>query len=183
MVSVARLMFTLRRLVVLRTFSGAFQNAAAGDLTGLLIEPHASAPDARGRFFYQVLQALRALTRNGPLLLAIDDLQWANSSTLNLFGFLATRLRHVPVMLVGTVQNADAIPALQRLITLGRRHGELQLLTLTSLSLEAVTELLRASSPGSTSVTPLAEWLHERSNGSPFVLGEILSQDCARKGF
>lgn len=157
-------------------FLEAFQNAAAGDLTGLLIEPHASAPDARGRFFYQVLQALRALTRNGPLLLAIDDLQWANSSTLNLFGFLATRLRHVPVMLVGTVQNADAIPALQRLITLGRRHGELQLLTLTSLSLEAVTELLRASSPGSTSVTPLAEWLHERSNGSPFVLGEILSQ-------
>ncbi len=74
-------------------FLEAFQNAAAGDLTGLLTQPQASAPDTRGRFFYQLLQALRALTQTGPLLLAIDDLQWANSSTLNLFGFLATRLR------------------------------------------------------------------------------------------
>ncbi len=157
-------------------FLEAFQSAAAGDLTGLLTEPRASALDARGRFFYQVLQALRALTLNGPLLLAIDDLQWANSSTLNLFGFLATRLRHIPVMLIGTVQSADAIPALQRLITLGRRHGELHLLTLASLSLEAVKALLHAAGLSSTSSATLADWLHERSGGSPFVIGEILSQ-------
>jgi DNA-binding SARP family transcriptional activator len=157
-------------------FLEAFQNAAAGDLTGLLTEPHASAPDTRGRFFYQVLQALRALAQNGPLVLAIDDLQWANSSTLNLFGFLATRLRHMPVMLVGTVQSADAIPALQRLITLGRRHGELQLLTLTSLALPAVEAWLQAVGLSATSIATLVDWLHDRSSGSPFVIGEILSQ-------
>lgn len=157
-------------------FLEAFQNAAAGDLTGLLTEPRASAPDTRGRFFYQLLQALHALTQTGPLLLAIDDLQWANSSTLNLFGFLATRLRHLPVLLVGTVQNAEAIPAMQRLITLSRRHGELQLLTLTSLSLEAVKALLLAEDLSATSIDTLAAWLHDRSGGSPFVMGEILSQ-------
>ena len=157
-------------------FLEAFQSAAAGDLTGLLTEPHATDPQARGRFFYQILQALRALTRNHLLLLAIDDLQWANSSTLNLFGFLATRLRNVPVLLVGTVQNSESIPALQRLITLGRRHGDLQLLTLTALPLESVSALLRAAGLSSTSIATLAEWLHERSGGSPFVLGEILSQ-------
>ncbi|HTP09580.1 MAG TPA: AAA family ATPase [Anaerolineae bacterium] len=157
-------------------FLEAFQNAAAGDLTGLLTEPRASAPDTRGRFFYQLLQALRALTQTGPLLLAIDDLQWANSSTLNLFGFLVTRLQHLPVVLVGTVQNADAIPAVQRLITLSRRHGELQLLTLTSLSLEAVKALLQAAGLSATSIDTLAAWLHDRAGGSPFVMGEILSQ-------
>ncbi len=157
-------------------FLEAFQSAAAGDLTGLLTEPHATDPDARGRFYYQVLQALRTLARNGPVLLAVDDLQWANSSTLNLFGFLATRLRNTPIMLVGTVQSVESIPALQRLMTLGRRHGELQLLTLTALSLEAVRALLRASGLSSTSIATLAEWLHERSSGSPFVVGEILSQ-------
>ncbi len=157
-------------------FLEAFQNAAAGDLTGLLTERHASAPDTRGRFFYQVLQALRALTQNGPLLLTIDDLQWANSSTLNLFGFLATRLRRLPVMLVGTVQSAEAIPALQRLISLGRRHGELQLVPLTSLPPEAVKALLQAAGLSAISIATLADWLHDRSGGSPFLMGEILSQ-------
>ena len=66
------------------------------------------------------------MSHNAPLLLFIDDLQWANSSTLNFFGFLSMRLHHLPVMLVGTVQHADAIPALQRLITLGRRRHELR---------------------------------------------------------
>jgi predicted ATPase len=108
--------------------------------------------------------------------LALDDLQWANSSTLNLFGFLAMRLRHLPVMLVGTVQRAEAIPALQRLITLGRRRGELHLLSLSPLPLEAVTTLVRASGLSPASVEALAEWLHERSSGSPFLLAEILAQ-------
>jgi DNA-binding SARP family transcriptional activator len=135
-----------------------------------------AAPDARGRFFWRVLQTLRDLSRSAPLLLAIDDLQWANSSTLNLFGFLAMRLGHLPVMLVGTAQRAETIPALQRLITLGRRRGELHFFSLKPLSLEAVTDLLHASGLSPASVETLAEWLHAQSGGSPFILAEILAQ-------
>jgi len=157
-------------------FLEALQGVTSGDLNELLRESYEAAPDARGRFFWRVLQTLRDLTRSAPLLLALDDLQWANSSTLNLFGFLAMRLRHLPVMLVGTVQRAEAIPALQRLITLGRRRGELHLLSLSPLPLEAVTTLVRASGLSAASVEALAEWLHERSSGSPFLLAEILAQ-------
>ncbi|HLF26830.1 MAG TPA: AAA family ATPase [Anaerolineae bacterium] len=154
----------------------AFHSAAVGDLGDLLVQPHEAVPDARGRFFYAVLQALRTLAGRAPVLLAIDDLQWANSSTLNLFGLLAMRLRNLPVLLLGTVQRAEAIPALQRLITLGRRRGALHLLSLAPLPLEAVAALLRASGIRSTSVASLAEWLHDRSGGSPFILAEILAQ-------
>jgi tetratricopeptide (TPR) repeat protein len=62
------------------------------------------------------------------------------------------------------------------LITLGRRHGELQLLTLTSLSIPAVKALLQEAGLSATSIATLADWLHDRSGGSPFVIGEILSQ-------
>jgi DNA-binding SARP family transcriptional activator/tetratricopeptide (TPR) repeat protein len=154
----------------------AFHTSAAGGLIDSLAEPADAVPDARGRFFYEVLQALRTLAGRAPVLLAIDDLQWANGSTLNLFGLLAMRLRNLPVMLLGTVQRAEAIPALQRLITLGRRRGALQLLSLAPLPLEAVTALLHASGIRSTSGATLAEWLHDRSGGSPFVLAEILAQ-------
>jgi DNA-binding SARP family transcriptional activator len=156
-------------------FLEALQSVAADDLADLLAESSQSAPDARGRFFWQVLQTLRALATGAPLLLAIDDLHWANSSTLNLFSFLATRLHDVPVMLVGTVEPAAAIPSLQRLLALGRRRGELHLLSLAPLSLETVNALLKASSIGPGAATMLAEWLHERSGGSPFILAEILA--------
>ncbi len=157
-------------------FLEALQNGMQGDLTELLAESNTSVPDARGRFFWNVLQTVRSLSRTAPVLLAIDDLQWANSSTLNLFGFLAMRLHHLPVMLVGTVQQAEAIPALQRLITLGRRRGELHLFPLTPLTLEAVTGLLHTFGLNPASVETLAEWLHLKSAGNPFLLTEILAQ-------
>jgi predicted ATPase len=122
------------------------------------------------------LQTMRVLTSSAPLLLAIEDLHWANSSTLNLFGLLSMRIHHLPILLIGTVQHAEAIPALQRLITLGRRRGELHLLSLAPLTREDIADLLQASGLDPTSVATLVPWLHARSTGNPFLLAEILAQ-------
>ena len=157
-------------------FLEALQNETVGEVTSILAGPDRGVPDARGQFSWRVLQTIRSLTQSAPLLLNIEDLQWANSSTLNLFGFLSMRLHHLPVMLVGTVQHTDAIPALQRLIALGRHRGELHLLPLTPLTLDAVSDLLKTSGMNPSSLGTLAEWLHARSAGSPFLLNEILAQ-------
>ena len=154
-------------------FIEALQDATADDL---MTESDASVPDARGRFFWRVLQTIRSMTHSVPVMLVIEDLQWANSSTLNLFGFLSMRLHHLPVMLVGTVQRVEAIPSLQRLITLGRRRRELHLLLLTPLRLEAIDDLLHSSGVNPISAETLAVWLHEKSGGNPFLLSEILAQ-------
>ena len=157
-------------------FIEALQDGMTDDLDDLLNASTNSVPDARGRFFWRVLQAIRSLTQSAPLLLFIEDLQWGNSSTLNLFGFLSMRLHHFPVMLVGTVQHAEAIPALQRLITLGRRRHELRLLSLTPLAQKAIADLLLASNVNPSSIETLAEWLNAKSSGNPFLLSEILAQ-------
>jgi ATP/maltotriose-dependent transcriptional regulator MalT len=154
----------------------AFQSAELGDLTDLLADAGGPASDNQERFFWRLMQAMRMLARDGPLLLALDDLHWANSSTLHLFSLLATRLRSLPVLLVGTVQRAEAIPALQRLVLSRSHQGDLHLLSLPPLALEAVTALLQSSGISPMSVAPVAEWLHVRSGGSPFVLLEILAQ-------
>ncbi len=157
-------------------FLDAFQNAGPGDLSDLLNQTQPIGPDDRSSFLWRVLQALRLLSQDTPLLLTIDDLHWANSSTLQLFGFLATRLRNLPVMLVGTVQRAEAIPALQRLVLAGSRHGDVHLLSLAPLTLEEVTQFLLSSGVSPASAAALSEWLHERSGGSPFILLEIMAQ-------
>lgn len=157
-------------------FLDALQNGTSDDLADLLVEADTGEPDARGRFSWRLLQTVRSLTQRVPLLLIIEDLQWANSSTLNLFGFLAMRLHHLPVLLVGTVQHAEGIPALQRLIALERRRGELHLFPLTSLRRQDISELLRAYGVNQTSLETLAEWLYARSSGNPYLLSEILAQ-------
>ena len=157
-------------------FLEALQNATSGDLPVLPAELDPSLPDTRGRFSWRVLQAIRSLTHSQPLLLIIEDLQWANSPTLNLFGSLSMRLQHLPALLIGSVQHADSIPALQRLISLGRRRGDLDVMPLAPLTLEGVSALLRATGLEAGSIEDLAEWLYVRSTGSPFLLNEILAQ-------
>ena len=157
-------------------FLDAFQNSDSGDLTDLLTDFQSSSADEQGRFEWRVLQAFRALTRSAPLLLTIDDLQWANNTTLHLFGFLATRLRSLPVMLVGTVQRFEAVPALQRLVTLGRRRGDAHTISLSPLTQEDVISLIGNLGIATASAPSLAEWLYEQSAGSPFILKEIIAQ-------
>ncbi len=157
-------------------FLDAFQNSASGDLADLLTDVRGNSADEQGRFEWRVLQALRTLTRDAPLLLAIDDLQWANSTTLHLFGFLAMHLRSLPVMLMGTVQRVEAVPALQRLVTLGRRRGDAHIISLSPLMQEDVSAFLASLGISATAAPSLAEWLYEQSAGSPFILKEIIAQ-------
>lgn len=157
-------------------FIEALQNEFGDASEDLLAESGASAPDARGRFFWRVLQTIRSLAQSTPLMLVIEDLQWANSATLNLFGFLSMRLTYLPVLLVGTVQHAEAIPALQRLITLGRRRHQLHLLSLSPLTQKSVQNLLHSSGVNPSSMETLEKWLYEKSSGNPFLLSEILAQ-------
>jgi DNA-binding SARP family transcriptional activator len=157
-------------------FLEAFQDSALGDFTDLLLAPTTDASAARDQFIYRILQMLRRISQNAPLVLAIEDLQWANSSTLNLFGLLATRLHHLPLLLVGTVQRLEAIPALQRLVSLERRRGQLQVLSLPPLAEDAVADLLRGLSISPPSIATLAKWLQERSDGNPFILQEMVAQ-------
>jgi DNA-binding SARP family transcriptional activator len=156
-------------------FLDALQNGLPGNPAAWM-QPGEGSLDAGGNFSWGLLQTMRLLARSAPVLLAIEDLHWANSSTLNLFGLLSMRIHHLPVLLVGTVQHAEAIPALQRLITLGRRRGELHLLSLAPLTSEDIAALLNASGLDPASTDALTEWLHARSTGNPFLLAEILAQ-------
>lgn len=163
-------------LITFGPFLEAFQASAIGDLTDQLLSPKSDALADGEQFTYRILQTMRRLSQHAPVVLAIDDLQWANRSTLNLFGLLATRLHHLPVLLIGTVQRPEVVPALQRLVTLERRRGRLDLLSLPPLTATAVTQLLHNLAITPTAVPALTHWLQERADGNPFVLDEIIAQ-------
>ncbi|UOY03293.1 AAA family ATPase [Blastococcus sp. PRF04-17] len=50
------------------------------------------------------------LAADGPLVLAVDDLQWCDSASLRWLAYLARRLDAVPVLVVGTVRTGEQHP-------------------------------------------------------------------------
>jgi predicted ATPase len=59
------------------------------------------------KIFQQYAEVVRALAQEHTLILILDDLQWADSASLNLFFHLARQLRESRVMLLGTYRPDD----------------------------------------------------------------------------
>ncbi len=57
--------------------------------------------------FEQYTRVLRALARQKPLLLALDDLQWADGGSVNLLFHLGRRMEGSPLLIVGAYRPAE----------------------------------------------------------------------------
>jgi DNA-binding CsgD family transcriptional regulator len=81
------------------------------------------------------------LALSGPLVIGVDDLQWADPSSLLTLGALARRLAYLPMALIGCFRPSPRAAELDQLVraleAVGTRH-----LTLRRLSEQAVAELV-----------------------------------------
>jgi len=62
----------------------------------------------RLRLFDAVLRLLARLARTGPLLVALDDLHWADRDSLALVRLVGRLTRKHPLLLVGTYRRSGA---------------------------------------------------------------------------
>ena len=125
-----------------------------------------AASDARFRLLDAVAHALQTLTRRGPIVIAIDDLHWADDASLELLSFVARTSTADPVLLVGAYREIEAPPRLRALAAAGHH------VPLTGMSRDEVTALVEAM-PGQRLTTALANDLWERSGGNPFFVQEL----------
>jgi hypothetical protein len=80
------------------------------------------AEDARFRLFDAVSAVLRACAARAPLVVVLDDLQWADESSLLLLAFLARDLRGARLLLLGAYRDVEA----RRSPAVGRRIADLE---------------------------------------------------------
>lgn len=73
--------------------------------SGLLGDPDPT--DARFRLFDRVATGLREAAIPGPLLIVLDDLQWADRVSLQLLLFVTRALRSAPVAVIGTYRDTE----------------------------------------------------------------------------
>jgi predicted ATPase len=147
--------------------------------SGIPLAPPLDTPGAQGRFFEAVSQTVLAVTRGArPGILVLDDLQWADASSLDLLTYMVRRLDRLPLLILGTWR-AEQVPAGDRrrlLLADAQSAGTGKLVSLPRLSRADVAEMVRAALPGGRPVPDNAgERLYEKTEGLPFFLAEYLA--------
>jgi len=132
--------------------------------------PAGGAAPAFDRFalFDEVASLLLAEARSRPLAVLLDDLQWADESSLMLLDFLGRRLPAAAVAVIGSYRDVDPEPS-GPLAELAARST---VLPLTGLDVGAVTRLV-ADVVGSSHAARVAAEVHRRTGGNPFFVEQV----------
>jgi tetratricopeptide (TPR) repeat protein len=146
---------------------------ALRDRLGGVVEPPRLEPEpARFRLFDAVATFLRRAAADGLVAIVLDDLQWADSETLLLLGFVAEEIGRARVLLIGTyreveLQQATAVPRI--LADLARVGMRIPLGGLVTADVGRIVETVGTLAPSPR----LVETIHRATEGNPFFVTEI----------
>ena len=143
----------------------------------------APAPHAPGatqlRLFQETVELLDRVSGDRPVVLVLEDLHWADASTLGLLSYLAYAVRDHRILVVATYRTSEPGVDLSRLVVELVRAGTANLLELAPLGERELTQLLDETSGESLEPTVAAS-ICARSEGNPFFAEELLA--AARNG-
>ncbi|MGK5111554.1 MULTISPECIES: BTAD domain-containing putative transcriptional regulator [unclassified Geodermatophilus] len=142
------------------------------------LDPATDAPSAdadAARFaLFQGLRARLTAAATRPVLVVLDDLQGADTTSVQLLGLLARHLPRAPLMIVVTVRTIGEDlpePVVDCLARLNREPAASRI-RLAGLSTEDVAVLM-AGQLGAVGGHALAETVHDRTAGNPFFVVEL----------
>lgn len=134
------------------------------------------APMAKLRLFEAIVALMHALSAESGMLVVIEDLHWADGSTRELLTYLTRRLRGTRILILATHRSLEVdrhhplVPTVQE----WRRAGLSETVELDPLSAEQVGALVAAIFDADTVTPAFFHLLHERTDGNPFAVEELL---------
>src|SRR5690348_5636097 len=132
--------------------------------------PSAAGPEtARYRLFEGVTAALVALSRAAPVVLLIDDLQWADSSTLALLRHLMRHTGQVPVLVVAACREGEVNAGHPLTAVLADLHQQdlVTVVPVPGLDQSEVAAMLEGRAL-------LAAEVHQCTAGNPFFVHQLI---------
>jgi DNA-binding NarL/FixJ family response regulator/tetratricopeptide (TPR) repeat protein len=166
-----------------------FLGLAADDLTRLLpgvLPPRPSEPVsefARSRLFELVLRFLDRLAQRRPVVLIVEDVHWADRSTLDLLMFLVRMVRYEQLLVVATYRSDELHPQhpLQLALAELDRNPHLESIELAPFDREDLSRLL-GSILGRPPSPAIVQRILARSDGNAFLAEELLAAEGSQPG-
>lgn len=173
---------TLFRLYLARHADGLAESAISTpplNQLRLLLPELGDAPDKEHPDLLReaIIQGIGEMARREPLVVLLDDLQWADHATLELLPDLGERLRDWPICLVGTYRSND-LPRGHRLRWLRNELRRRRLLNEIALEpfTPAQSEQFIGRRLGAGVSRSLIERIHEKAQGLPLFIEEIVNE-------
>ncbi|MBV8847856.1 MAG: AAA family ATPase [Bryobacterales bacterium] len=136
------------------------------------------------RMLREICEALEALTAKEPLILILEDLHWADHSTLDLISAVARRRGPAKLMLLGTFRTVEVILSKSPLKDLKQDlliHRLCNEVPLKGLAEAEVRQYLEAEFARASFPSLLARTIHRHCGGNPMFMVAIVNE-LARNG-
>ncbi|MGH1396718.1 MAG: AAA family ATPase [Trichormus sp.] len=141
--------------------------------------PELSGTAAQNRFnllFHRFIQVFTNPTH--PLVMFVDDLQWADSASLNLIQVLMSESQTGCLLLLGAYRDNEVFAAHPLMLTLTgmeKAGAIINTITLQPLSFTSLNHLIADTLHAPTSVVqPLTELVMQKTQGNPFFATQFL---------
>ena len=156
--------------------AGGSGEAVLAGLTGVSAERGGGLGDEsaiRFRTYDLAATYLRSRAAQRPLVVVLDDLHWADVSSLRLLVFLSRQLHDAAALVIGTYRDVEVTaedhPGRPLLAELA---GQAELIRLTGLAADEVGQLIEKVC-GEHPPAPLIQAVHHRTAGNPFFAQQI----------
>jgi len=130
----------------------------------------------RDRLFEAVSQFMTNISKETPLLVVLDDLQWTDQSSLLLLHYLARGVYRESLLLLGAYRETDIDERhpLPPVLTELNRERLLRSVPLKRLSFDDVLEMIRRILEQDDVPKEFCELVYEKTRGNPFFVEEVL---------
>lgn len=141
--------------------------------------PELSGSAAQNRFHLLFQRFIQVFTTPAhPLVMSVDDLQWADSASLNLIQVLMSESQTGCLLLVGAYRDNEVFAAHPLMLTLDgmeKAGAKIHTITLQPLDFTSLNHLIADTLHTHTSVVqPLTELVMQKTQGNPFFATQFL---------
>jgi len=130
----------------------------------------------RDRLFEAVSQLVTNISKEAPLLVVLDDLQWTDQSSLLLLHYLARGVHKESLLLLGDYRDSDIDERhpLTPVLTELNRERLLQSVQLKRMSFDDISEMIKQILEQDDVQREFCQLVYEKTKGNPFFAEEVI---------
>ncbi|UCG45424.1 MAG: AAA family ATPase, partial [Candidatus Bathyarchaeota archaeon] len=132
---------------------------------------------SRDRFYEAVSRFIINISRESPLLIILDDLQWADQSSLLLLNYLARSIYKESLLVLGAYRDTfvDEQHSLFPVLTELNRERLAQSIQLKRLSFDHISEMIQRILEQDDIPREFCKLVYQRTRGNPFFVEEVIN--------